>query len=248
MTDSLGPRLKVGVVVPSTNTSCQPELDALRPHLVTNHTGRMIIANDSMTDEPGFDRVMRGIRNSTHPAIKSVTSCDPDCVIVAVSPESYWEGPESHAQVLASMREAADGRPVTMSPEAISAALSAHSARRVAVITPYLPLGDDSVSRWFKDNDYDVVRIQGLGMPNPAQISHVSKERLRKVVRDIDGDDIDAIVQVGTNVAMQQVAAEAELWLDKPVLSNNTVLYWHALRSNGITDRIHGFGSLLSDH
>ncbi|MTE22319.1 arylmalonate decarboxylase [Streptomyces sp. TRM43335] len=248
MTDSLGPRLKVGVVVPSTNTSAQPEMEALRPHQVTNHTGRMVIGDDSMVDEPGFDHVMRSIRRSTHPAIKSVVSCRPDCVIVAVSPESYWEGPDSHARVLASMREAADGLPVTMSPDAINAALTAYGARRIAVVTPYLPVGDDSVSRFFKDSGYDIVRIRGLGMPSPAKISHVSETQLRDVVEEIDGPDVEAIVQVGTNVAMARLAAVAETWLGKPVISNNTVLYWHALRRNGIQDRVHGHGSLLSEH
>ncbi|MFF5972933.1 arylmalonate decarboxylase [Streptomyces sp. NPDC012769] len=248
MTDSLGPRLKVGVVVPSTNTSAQPELEALRPHQVTNHVGRMVIGDDSMVDEPGFDHVMHSIRNSTHPAIKSVVSCNPDTVIIGVSPESYWDGPESHERVLASMREAAGGLPVIMSPDAIKAALGAYGARRIAVITPYLPVGDDSVSRFFKDSGYDVVRIQGLGMPSPAKISHVSQSELRDVIKEIDGPDIEAIVQVGTNVAMSHVAAVAEFWIGKPVISNNTVLYWHALRQNGIQDRVHGHGSLLSEH
>jgi maleate isomerase len=248
MTDSLGPRLKVGVVVPSTNTSAQPELEALRPRQVTNHTGRMVIGDDSMVDEPGFDHVMHSIRRSTHPAIRSVVSCNPDCVIIGVSPESYWDGPGSHARVLESLREAADGLPVTMSPDAIDSALKAYDARRVAVITPYLPVGDDSVSRFFKDSGYDVVRVQGLGVPSPAKISHVSEATLIDVVKEVDGPDIDAIVQVGTNVAMSRVAALAEEWTGKPVISNNTVLYWHALRHNGIQDPVHGHGSLLSEH
>ncbi|WP_037303582.1 maleate cis-trans isomerase family protein [Amycolatopsis orientalis] len=248
MTDSLGPRLKVGVVVPSTNTSAQPELDAMRPDGVTNHTGRMLIDDDPMVDEPGFDRVMRGIRSSTHPAIRSVACCDPGCVIIGVSPESYWEGTETQGRVLASMREAAGGRPVTMSPDAIKAALSAHDVRRIAVITPYLPVGDDSVSRFFTDSGYDLLSVQGLGMPSPAKISHVSETGLRDAVKEIDSADVEAIVQVGTNVAMSRLAAAAEFWLGKPVLSNNTVLYWHALRQNGIGDRIRGFGSLLAEH
>ncbi|AUI60859.1 arylmalonate decarboxylase [Amycolatopsis sp. BJA-103] len=248
MTDSLGPRLKVGVVVPSTNTSAQPELDAMRPDGVTNHTGRMVIADDPMVDAPGFDRVMRGIRTSTHPAIESVTGCDPDCVIIGVSPESYWKGPGSHGRVLDTMREAAGGRPVTMSPDAINAALSAYDARRIAVITPYLPVGDDPVSRFFSGSGYDLLRLHGLGRSSPARISHVSEAELRDAVKTIDSADVEAIVQVGTNVAMARLAAAAEFWLGKPVISNNTVLYWYALRQNGIADSVRGFGSLLSAH
>ena len=41
------------------------------------------------------------------------------------------------------------------------------------------------------------------------------------------------------------LAAAAERWLGKPVIAINTATYWHALRANGIQDRIAGFGALL---
>jgi maleate isomerase len=59
---------------------------------------------------------------------------------------------------------------------------------------------------------------------------------------------VDAIVQVGTNLAMARLAAIAEFWLDKPVIAINTATYWWALRQNGIMDRVRGFGALLEKH
>ncbi len=58
---------------------------------------------------------------------------------------------------------------------------------------------------------------------------------------------MDAIVQVGTNLSMVRLAAAAEMWLGKPVIAINTATYWHALRANGITDRMEGFGRLLAE-
>ena len=59
-----------------------------------------------------------------------------------------------------------------------------------------------------------------------------------------NGKDTDAMIQVGTNLSMVRLAAAAELWLGKPVIAINTATYWHALRANGITDKIYGFGTL----
>jgi maleate isomerase len=64
---------------------------------------------------------------------------------------------------------------------------------------------------------------------------------------DLDAGDVEAIVQLGANLPMWRVAVEAERWLGKPVLSINTVTYWHALRSCGIADRIPSEGRLLWD-
>ena len=65
-------------------------------------------------------------------------------------------------------------------------------------------------------------------------------------IRSVDGDDIEAIVQFGANLPMARLADEAERWLDKPVISVNVATYWHALRQNGINDKLYGFTKLLS--
>ena len=71
---------------------------------------------------------------------------------------------------------------------------------------------------------------------------------MRDALAELDGDDIDGLVQVGTNLAMARLAGQAETWLRKPVVAINTAIYWHALRGSGITDRKSGFGSLLERH
>ena len=42
-------------------------------------------------------------------------------------------------------------------------------------------------------------------------------------------------------------ALTADLFLGKPVIAINAATYWHALRANGLPDRIYGQGRLLSD-
>jgi maleate isomerase len=77
-------------------------------------------------------------------------------------------------------------------------------------------------------------------------IAHVGEAELRDAIQRLDGPEVDAIVQVGTNLAMARLAGIAEFWLGKPVIAINTATYWWALRSNGIADRLGGFGTLLS--
>ena len=100
---------------------------------------------------------------------------------------------------------------------------------------------------YFADMGYETVRDVPLRCPSWTAIAQVPESRCREVLRELDGPDVDAIIQVGTNLSMIRLAAEAEKWLGKPVIAINTATYWHALRHNGINDRIHGFGRLLSD-
>ena len=76
----------------------------------------------------------------------------------------------------------------------------------------------------------------------------MSERTLRDCIIELNDPSVDAIVQVGTNLAMARLAAIAEFWLDKPVVAINTATYWWALRQNGIMDKVQGFGSLLEKH
>jgi maleate isomerase len=104
------------------------------------------------------------------------------------------------------------------------------------------------VRRYFGDLGFDVVRDTALKIASWTAIAAVTAAQCRAAIAQLDGDDVDAIVQVGTNLSMVRLAAAAELWLGKPVIAINTATYWHALRANGIADRMHGFGRLLEEH
>ena len=247
MTDSLGWRSKFAVLVPSTNTSVQPEFDDMRPVGVTNHISRIRIPNMALNDDADFNRLIALIMQAQDEAVDSVMSCEPDRLVLGISAETFWNGLAA-SRDLKTQLEARTGLPVSMGADACNAALALHDARRIAVLTPYQPVGDRNVVRFFEESGYDVKRIHGLKCDSPVHIAHVANDTLRGALRQLDGDDIDAIVQVGTNLAMAGLAGSAEVWLGKPVLAINAVIYWHALRSSGINDRIEGFGSLLAKH
>ena len=63
----------------------------------------------------------------------------------------------------------------------------------------------------------------------------------------MNNDSVQAVVQAGTNLNFLRLAAKAERWLSKPVLANNAVTWWMALRDNDIRDKIFGFGRILSE-
>ena len=93
----------------------------------------------------------------------------------------------------------------------------------------------------------EVVRDRCLQCPSWTAIAQVPTETLREELQKLDGDDVDAIVQVGTNLSMTRLAAAAELYLGKPVIAINTATYWNALRQNGIQDKVYGFGRLTEE-
>ncbi len=245
--DTLGWRAKIGVVVPSTNTVVEAELADMRPPGVTNNTGRIAIPNLAVSGDDDFAELIRLILAAQDAAFESVLSCQPDHVILGISAETFWDGADESAE-LKKRLEASAGVGVTTAAEAIDAALAARQCRRIAVVTPYHPAGDGKVATFFQQKGYTVAHVLGLCSPSPVATAQVSEATLRDALRSLDASDPEAIVQVGTNLPMARLAAEAEGWLGKPVIAANTALYWRALRVLGIDDRVYGWGPLLSDY
>jgi maleate isomerase len=248
MPDALGPRLKLGVITPASNTIVQPEYDAMRPRGVTNQVMRVVIPDTPVGSEEEFANMMSAVRNSIEAAIDGILACSPSAIAMAMSAETFWEG-VLDVNALQAHLESRSHLKVILGAQACLAAIQRYGGvRRIALITPYMPAGDAQVRRSFTDSGFEVVNLLGLKCNSPLLMAHEPLERLRRAVREVDDPSVELILQVGTNLAFSRIAAEAEAWLGKPVLAVNTCTYWHALRSMGIDDKIEGFGSLLMEH
>ena len=237
MTDSLGHRMKFGVIAPSTNTSVQPEFDAMRPYGVTNHFSRIHIPDDPIESDEDFDRLMHSIRAKLMESIDRVMTCSPGCVIMGMSAETFWDGLEGSKLFQKNCEERA-GVPISMGSDACQEALRRYGdIKRISVVTPYMPIGDEQVRKFFTDCGFEVVTLIGLKCTSPQLIAHVLEKELRDAIIEVNDPSVEAVVQVGTNLAMARVAGIAEFWLDKPVIAINTASYGRAKRSASRTFR-----------
>lgn len=247
MVDILGYRKKIAIVVPSTNTVVGPESEDLRPRGVTNHVARLTIKESPIkADENEYAAHVQRMRDGIGPAIDQVVTCAPDHLIMGVAIEAFTGGVAGGDALQKALTERA-GVGVSMGSTAAVAALNKFGAKRIAVLTPHQPKGDETVRSYLIEAGFDVVRLHGMKCSSPFAIAQVPPDQVRQLLRELDGDDIDAILQVGTNLPNAALAAEAERWLAKPVLSMNVVTYWDALRRSGIEDRVYGFGRVLEE-
>ena len=247
MPDVTGYRAKLGVIVPSTNTVVEADFARLAPHGVTCHAGRMYVANPALGSDADFETLLTEIRSSIRIAIRDVMTCEPDHLVMGMSSETFWGGVEGNRAFIERVR-AETGLAVSTGPSACEAGLRALGVRRIAAFSPYQPVADRQVRRFFEEAGFDVLCVAGLRCPTATSIAQVGEERLREVLRELNSPDAEAIVQVGTNLPMLRLADEAERWLGKPVLAINATTLWHALRALGIRDRIDGAGRLFREH
>lgn len=248
MTDALGWRRKFGVLGPSTNTVVQPDFDDLRPPGVTNHYSRIVVQNAQAVSNESFHAGTMEISDNTLDAVRGVLTCSPDYLVMGMSAVTFYGGAEGALKWRENVEEAS-GLKLSTGSESLAAALKTlGNIKRVAFISPYFPVANDEVRNFLSDHGYETVRDTCLQCPTWTAIAEVQESTLIQQLKKLDGDDVDALIQVGTNLSMMKLAASTEQWLQKPVLAINAATYWHALRANGIEDRIKGFGRLLEEH
>lgn len=245
--DGLGWRAKIGVLVPATNTTAQPEYEAMRPAWVTNHVSRMAPVDRGVGGDLAAYRASLD-RNSDHikAALDLVLPCEPDALLLGHSIDTFTDSVADAEAMRDDLTTYAGGVPMFLPSLAFLAAMQAMNiGRRIAVLTPYFPPGDEKVVRFFTSAGYEIVRLIGMKCPTPLAIAATPEADTIEALRTLAGEDVDAIIEPGTNTPAAKLAGEAPRWLGKPVFACNTVTYWHTLRSLGITDRVAGFGPLL---
>jgi maleate isomerase len=246
-TDALGYRKKFGVIIPSTNTIVEPDFYSMTVPGITPHISRIHIRDQNLSSDAAFENLLEQIRVEIAFAIERVLTCEPDYMVMGMSAETFWDGLEGNREFTQRIKDLS-GLDVATGAEACENALNAFGAKRIAVVTPYQPVGDKNVVRFFNDIGFEVTKIKGLKCPTAVAIAHVTEDELRDSLVEVNSDDVDAIVQCGTNLSMVGLADEAERWLKKPVIAINAATWWLALRKNGITEKIYRCGRLLREH
>jgi maleate isomerase len=246
MGDVLGWRKLLGVIAPSTNTTVQPDMERMRPEGVTNHFSRIYVEDPVALSNEDFIAGTTAIAENTLDAVKSVMTCRPDYLVLGMSAITFYGGVEGSRKWKKAVEDFA-GVGASTGAESVAAALHAYGAKSVSFVSPYYPVANAEVRRFLEESGFAVKKDAALECRRWTDIAKVTPETLAQVIEELDGPDVDAIVQVGTNMSMVDLAASQEAKRGKPVIAINTATYWHGLRAVGVEDRIEGLGRLLAE-
>jgi maleate isomerase len=241
---------RVGLIVPSSNTTLETELPELfrrraaaSPERFTMHSARMRM--QQVTPEALAAMHLEGDRCAAELA-------DADCDVLAYAclVAIMAAGPGAHLAAAERLHETASGernRPVVTSAGALIDGVRALGATRVALVAPYLPALTARVVAYLSDFDIGVVDAISLGVADNRQVGRLDPERLVGLARQLDlrraqAVVLSACVQMRSLDAIARVEAETGL----PVLSATTATAHAILTTLGLPASIPGAGRLLA--
>ncbi|HEY1075089.1 MAG TPA: hypothetical protein VGE51_00210 [Fontimonas sp.] len=249
-------RARIGVLIPSTNTGVEYDLQKFQLTGVSWHPSRFWIELKNWAEEGQktgddentiFERFLDMMRGEMPMGIKNVLSAKITHLMLGMSAETFWGGMEGNIAFERDIQAQIGDLGLTTGAAACRDALHLFKVKRISVITPYPPVGDDNVRRFFDEIGFEVKHIAGLNRPSATAIAETTIKQVVDAVKAIDGDDVDAIIQCGTNLSCVDVFPTLEHWLEKPLIPINVATIWHALRACGIRDQVIGKGRLMEE-
>ena len=224
-----------GILVPSTNTTCETEFCRLGPDLQM-HTARLgkggpTPFSPSLDADVAYQAKMLG---------------DARVEVIALVQTSASLFDDDYDEVTVRRMTEASGVPSLTSAQAIGRALRALGTLRIAMATPY---SDDVIARAkrYYETKYGmtVVASESLGATNSYAIGKMDAGVAQAAFSRIDRPDIDALVVPGGNFPTMDWIAAWEQQFGKPVITTNQAALWAVLQTMKVDTPLPGKGRLL---
>ncbi|MEM7731570.1 MAG: aspartate/glutamate racemase family protein [Pseudomonadota bacterium] len=230
-----GPGARLGLVVLSSDETLEDEARAIMKGDLSLYHTRIECAPD-VTPETLAAMEARMV------AAASLLPAGLHAIGYGCTSASVVIGPEA---VAAQMHQVQAGVPVTNPISAVVAGLEALGARRIAMVTPYLPQVVAPMRAFLEARGIEVLAENSFGECDDRRVARIAECSTLQAMRDAMADGVEAVFSSCTNLRSFGIIDAAEAELGVPVISSNSALLWHLAQLGGV-DNLNGPGRLFS--
>ena len=235
-------RKRIGVMVPSTNTTFEADFQLVAPRDVTIHGQRLWLTNDA-EGAAGMDRMNAEVESGA----RYLATAKVDVVAYGCTTGSFYRGPGWDREMLDVIQRAARVPAVATSPSVVEA-LRFFGARRVSVATPYPDWNNTQLRAYLEALGFEVLNIEGE--PSAAAsgnqgINDHDPDEVVEFASRVCRPEADALLCSCTAWRSVEAVGELERRTGKPVVTSNQASIWAAFRALKLSPKITGYGRLL---
>jgi maleate isomerase len=238
-----GWRGRIGIIVPSTNTTCEEEFRQIAPQGISIHTAR--VYNPEAKSEEEKEATLMRMNQEVERAAREVAGVEPDVILYGCTTGSFLKGPGYDLEVESKI-SSTTGIPALTTTTAVVEALRVFNLKRIGMATPYTS-GTASKEKVFLEKVIPGLKV--VSEKNLEIISNLTRGRLSpstayQAAREIDSPEVEGIVISCTNWRTIEVIELLENDLGKPVITSNQASMWLALKKMGRLE-VKKFGRLF---
>lgn len=237
METAVAPRLRLGLIIPSSNRLTEPQFNRYAPEGVGIHVTRLRMTG---AHHAPVNELMPRIIESG----EMLADAQCDVIVFHCTASSMEEGVETDRRIVEAIRRAT-GRHATSTASALLEALRAVEARRVVLLTPYVRETHEHEIAFLTQAGFEVVGERCLGLAGSDAYVGVPPAVWVRTAQDEQEPSADAYVLGCTNIHSIDVVEEIEARVGRPTLTSNQAVLWQALRLGGVGEAVPGLGRLL---
>ncbi|MFH1757584.1 MAG: maleate cis-trans isomerase [Pseudomonadota bacterium] len=239
---------RIGLLVPSRNTTMEPEFNRIAPEGVSIHAARMFLKENSPA-------ALIKMEKEIDPAVSLIMAVNPDVIVFGDTSGSFIKGLGYDQKLIKKISGQTKIKAITTSTAVIEA-LKLLKVTKVAVATPYTEEVNEKEREFIEAHGIRVTRIKGLGYSKPVKLYPLASNPVSgmgllnpsvayKLAQDVDSREAEGIFISCTNFRTIEIIEALEKNVGKPVVTSNQASMSMALRVMGIREKITGFGVLL---
>jgi maleate isomerase len=218
---------RIGLIVPSSNTVCEPDFYTRLPDSCALHTARMFLEETT----PEGESVM--LDEHVPRAIVDLATARPDVVVFGCTSAGALRGNEYEAGLIERISHQT-GAPTVSVAASVRRTINSQKPDRVGVITPYVDSLNEKIRESLEADGVSVTAIHGLGIDENFAIAEVEPERIVSFASEcFSPGDIDLLFASCTNFRAFDAREELAQALGVPVVTSNQAALAAALDEVG---------------
>jgi len=227
---------KVGLLVPASNTVCEPEFYKMGWERLIFHVARVLEFG-----EIGAADVME---KNLAIAAQEIGQAGVSVAAFCCTAGSFMKGLDYDRTIAEIIEKKAKTKAVTAST-AVREALKSLASRKIAVATPYPEHVNREEKKFLEGHGFRVVAMKGLGLTRNSEVAAIDPEAVYEFAKGVNTPDADAIFISCTNLRTIDVIEKLEREVGKPVVTSNQATFWATLRKIQYPHTINEYGALL---
>lgn len=230
---------RIGLLMPSSNTTQEPEFIRMMPPGVTLHVARLPLRN---VEPSATIRIVEDIESEA----RKLADADVDAIVLAATAPSSRMGIGYDRELIGRI-ESASGKPATTASTASIQALATLGARRLTIAAPWSNEVNAIAAAFIEASAYQVLAHKALGYVDNLEIGLLDEQTALDLGQEVDRPDADVLMLACGNWRTLGIVDRLEAAIGKPVLTTNQVSLWSVLRLAGHTAPVPGCGVLMRD-
>lgn len=210
-----GWRLRIGLILPSSNTTMEPEFSRFTPDGISVHSCRLPL--EKVTEDE-----LAGMENNVREASKLLSHVNPDVIAFGCTTGSLIKG-KGYDVELEEKIKSSTGIPAVATARAVLENLREHQINDVAIITPYTKEINEKEKQFLIENGFNVKKITGLNFAENQKIGEQPPEKAYRLGKKVanSNPECDGLFISCTNFRTFGILSTLENDIGKKVVSSN---------------------------